>query len=99
VRIIPGADYGNVDLQSISLYSNEDGSDVTVTFVASPVGGQSRMFTGRVVNYQYVSCAAPTAIQGQFRRIFGFYFKNNTKLKIWTGLDAGNQAIGGSEGH
>lgn len=99
VNIVPGADYGNIDLQRISLYSNEEGSDVTVTIITNPAGGQSRMLTGRVVNYQYISCAQPTNIQGQFRSIFGFYFKNNTKLKIWTGLDAQNNAIGGAEGH
>jgi hypothetical protein len=99
VRIVPGADYGNLDLQRISLYSNEEGSDVTVTIITGPSAGQSRMLTGRVVNHQYISCAQPTTIQGQFRSLFGFYFKNNTKLKIWTGLNSQNQAIGGAEGH
>ena len=82
-KVIDVGVYGNADIARIFIYSNKDGTDVTITFVTEPNNdGISDVHTGRIVNGGYVACSAPAHVQGSFRRFFGFYYDNNTKNKF-----------------
>lgn len=87
IRIIPSAMYNNRDVERLYLYANNDGSDVSISFTVPANGGNQRnMFTGRIVNNQYVPCDGgnPTQLDSSIFGIFGVYFSNNTKIKFVT---------------
>lgn len=99
IKLIDRSVYSN-NLQTIFLYTNDDGTDVSISIITTPAAGKSRMYTGRIVNKQYVPCDGgnPNEVDGQFTGLFPFYFHNNNKAKFWTAFSPGN-AIGGAEAH
>jgi hypothetical protein len=60
------------------------------------------MFTGRVVNNQYVSCDGGNAkqINANFlREFFAFYYNDGTKNKFYTYQNVNGQFVGDGEAH
>jgi hypothetical protein len=101
-KIIDGAIYQNRNIRNIWLYSNEDGSDITMTFLTEPIANVMLMFTGRIVNGQYISCdgGAATQINARFlNQFFGFYYNDGTKNKLFAYQDINGQFVAGAEAH
>lgn len=98
IKIVPSSTYGNKDIEFLSVYANNDGSDVSISFVVPTGTGNTReMYTGRVVGNQYLACDGGNTRQydSGIRRLFGVYLSNNSKIKIveTTG------GVGSAEGH
>jgi hypothetical protein len=101
-KIIDAAVYQNRNIRNIWLYANADGSDVTTTILTEPVANTMLMFTGRIVNNQYISCDGGNAkqIDSTFLRgLFAFYYNDNTKNKFYTYQNVNGQFVADGEGH
>lgn len=97
-KIVPSSAYGNKDLELLRVYANNDGSDVSISFVVSTGTGSTReMYTGRVVGNQYSPCDGgnPRQYDSSIRRMVPIYFADNSKIKI---VET-NGNIGSAEGH
>jgi hypothetical protein len=83
-KLIDSSLYKNRDLDRIFIYSNKDGTDVTITLVTKASGNFSYVYTGRIKNGKYTSCTDPAEdeVRGRFVGFFGFYYDDNTKNKF-----------------
>jgi hypothetical protein len=83
-KVIDSSLYKNRDLDRIFIYSNKDGTDVTITLVTKASGNFSYLYTGRIKNGKYTSCTDPAEadVRGRFVGFFGFYYDDNTKNKF-----------------
>jgi hypothetical protein len=81
-KVIDSSLYKNRDLDRIFIYSNKDGTDVTITLVTKASGNLSYVYTGRIKNGKYTACSDPAEVRGRFVGFFGFYYDNNTKNKF-----------------
>lgn len=98
IRIIEKSVYTN-DVDRFYLYANNDGSEVTLVTIIEKVDGIVKMYTGRVSNGSYTACDnTATDINGDLEGLFGFYFNNNQKIKLYSYND-GNHSLPGGEGH
>jgi hypothetical protein len=90
-KVIDSSLYKNRDLDRIFIYSNKDGTDVTITLVTKATGKFSYVYTGRIKNYKYTSCTDPDEdeVRGRFVGFFGFYYDDNTRNKFLLFDDGG----------
>lgn len=90
------------DINRIQLYATDDGSDITISFITAFVGGNRKMFTGRIVNGEYVACdlGEPTDIPANnLGGWFAFYFHNKQKLKFYQYRDPSLGEVAGAQIH